>query len=110
LTAQYNRVLKQWDDNARKHAHDVLENKKTLLDGTNKWHKTEVSELKARLKCQKVESKDELKAELQVKHQRVSLLCRTGFYNTIKNSGKWDLILRATSTRFFKKIKILLAG
>jgi hypothetical protein len=55
-------------DNARKHAH-VLENKKTLLDGTKKQHKTEVSELKGQLKHQKVELKDKHKAELLVKNE-----------------------------------------
>jgi hypothetical protein len=73
LTAQYNRVLKQWDDNTRNHAH-VIENKKTQVDGTKKRHKIEVSDLKAQLKRQQVESKDEQKAELQVKNEEQAKL------------------------------------
>jgi hypothetical protein len=59
----------------------MLENRKTLLDGTKKRHKTEVPQLKAQLKCQQVESKDELKAELQVKsEEQVKLHCLVKFY------------------------------
>jgi hypothetical protein len=75
LTAQNKRVLKQRDDNARKHA-TVLENKKTLLDGTKKRHKTEVSELRGQLKRQKLELTGEHKAELLVKNDEYVKLHR----------------------------------
>jgi hypothetical protein len=59
----------------------MLENKKTQVDGTKKQHMTEVSDLKAQLKHQKVESKDELKAELHVKsEEQVKLHHLVKFY------------------------------
>jgi hypothetical protein len=71
----------------RKHAH-VLESKKTLLDGNKKRQKPEVSELKIQLRRQKVESKDELKAELQVKsEEQVKLHRLIKFY---EKAGKVD--------------------
>jgi hypothetical protein len=49
LMTQYNRVLKKKGNNVYKDA-QALKNKKTNFDGTKKWYKTEVSELKARHK------------------------------------------------------------
>jgi hypothetical protein len=66
ITAQYTRVLKQRDDNVRKHA-QVLQNKKIVVNGTKKLHKTEVHELWAQLKCLKSEVKDGLRGELKIK-------------------------------------------
>jgi hypothetical protein len=60
ITGQYKRVLKQRDDNIRKHA-TSSHNKKILINSTKKLHKIKVTELRSQIKCLKNEQKDKLK-------------------------------------------------
>jgi hypothetical protein len=73
LTAQYNRVVKQKDEIVRKHA-QVLENRKTALDGLKLRHKTGLSELKAQIKRDRAELKSEHQAELKTKDAEKTVL------------------------------------
>jgi hypothetical protein len=105
ITAQYTRVLKQRDDNVRKHA-QVLQNKKIVVNGTKKLHKTEVHELRAQLKRLKSEAKDELRGELKIKDAEKNLL-RNQLKDSEKGRKKDELELKKLQASLSKEQAVL---
>ena len=73
LKAQYNRAVKQKEENVRKHAQSN-EIKKTASDGTRIRHKAEVSDLKTSWKHREKDLRDTSRAEISSRSMEIRLL------------------------------------
>jgi hypothetical protein len=68
LRAQYNRAVKQKDDNIQKHT-QALKNRRTMYKGLKTCHKTEVSDLKSSWKHKEKDLKETHRADIVSKSE-----------------------------------------